>query len=265
MANSIIDILVTIQNGVTAISNFGKQFNGSLLNISSQLSNIFIQLGLRFATVKVQKFTGNGTYTPTTGMLYCVIECVGGGGGGGAAVGTVGDNFGGGGGASGGYARLTASAATIGASKVVTVGAGGAGGVAGTNNGSVGSDTSVDAICIAKGGGGGLYGASPQFPTGGAGVAGGTGDLAVLGGSGGSGCYALNTTSFTASNVGGQSVFGPGATATIFVGSSTVTGTAAIANTGGGGSGGTAANVAANAAGGVGGSGIVIITEFCNT
>src|SRR5579872_4646207 len=50
------------------------------------------------ATVKVQKFTSGGTYTPSTGLLYCIIECVGGGGGGGAAAGTAGSIFDGGGG-----------------------------------------------------------------------------------------------------------------------------------------------------------------------
>ena len=43
------------------------------------------QLGTGAAvnSVVVQTFTGSGTYTPTTGMLYCTIEVVGGGGGGG--------------------------------------------------------------------------------------------------------------------------------------------------------------------------------------
>ena len=28
-------------------------------------------------SVVVQTFTGNGTYTPTTGMIYCIVEMVG--------------------------------------------------------------------------------------------------------------------------------------------------------------------------------------------
>jgi len=36
----------------------------------------------RFNKVNVQVFTSNGTFTPSTGMKYCIIEAVGGGGGG---------------------------------------------------------------------------------------------------------------------------------------------------------------------------------------
>lgn len=35
-------------------------------------------------TPVIQKFTASGTYTPTSGMIFCIIECVGGGGAGGA-------------------------------------------------------------------------------------------------------------------------------------------------------------------------------------
>src|SRR5205823_4319986 len=38
-------------------------------------------------TVTKQVFTGNGTYTPSAGMVYCIIECQGGGGGGGGVSG----------------------------------------------------------------------------------------------------------------------------------------------------------------------------------
>ena len=42
--------------------------------------------------VVVQTFTSSGTYTPTSGMLYAIIECVGGGGGaGGCANSTAGN------------------------------------------------------------------------------------------------------------------------------------------------------------------------------
>ena len=75
-------------------------------------------------------FTANGTYTPTVGMSYCIIECVGGGGGGGGAsdFGSINNVITGGGGGSGGYSRKKASAADIGVSKTVTIGAGGTAG-----------------------------------------------------------------------------------------------------------------------------------------
>jgi hypothetical protein len=165
--------------------------------------------GSAFQSVNIQTFTASGTYTPTAGMKYCIIEAVGGGGG--SSSGTNGGNggnttvgslitcnggfagnflsgapggqggtstggnvniqggssqsqssviiggssyFSGGGavafsthniaansgagaagprvgGGAGGYSRLVASAATIGASQVVTIGAGGIAGSSG--------------------------------------------------------------------------------------------------------------------------------------
>ena len=103
------------------------------------------------STVKIVTFTASGTYTPTAGMAYCIIECIGAGGAGGGVTGVTGSIVCGGGGGSAGYSRLAASAATIGASKAVTVGVA----VTGTNgSGGTGGDTSVGALCIAKGGGG---------------------------------------------------------------------------------------------------------------
>src|SRR6266404_4495844 len=127
------DILSTIQNGVVAFNNLTTHMEGSFNNISGQIAT-------KIATVSVQKFTGSGTYTPTSGMVYCIIECVGGGGGGGGtgAAGATTLIIGAGGGGSGGYSRLMASAATIGASKIVTVGALGGGGSAGANAGTAG-------------------------------------------------------------------------------------------------------------------------------
>jgi hypothetical protein len=78
------------------------------------------------STIVTQVFTtpGAATYTPTAGMIFCIIECVGGGGGGGGGVASgsgSGLSSGGGGGGGGGYSRSLATAATIGASKAVTV------------------------------------------------------------------------------------------------------------------------------------------------
>ena len=97
-------------------------------------------------SVVSQVFTGSGTYTPTTGMSYCIIECVGGGGGGGGAAGGSGSAQVGGSGGGGGYARKYATAADIGASKAVTIGAAGAAGTAGNNAGGNGGDTSVGVL-----------------------------------------------------------------------------------------------------------------------
>src|SRR4029077_5175117 len=71
-----------------------------------------------FKTIVRQVFTSSGTYTPTAGMIYCDIECVGGGGGGGSVPTTAAANIAmAGSGGAGEYARGIFSAATIGVSK----------------------------------------------------------------------------------------------------------------------------------------------------
>jgi hypothetical protein len=206
-----------------------------------------------------QSFTASGTYTPTSGMLYCVIECVGGGGGGGGVDGTASQIYQGGGGGSGGYSRLVATAATIGASQTVTIGAAGAAGASGANNGGAGGDTSVGSICIGKGGAGGKYGSSGQVGAGGAGGVAGTGDIVAAGMSGNPGIYnSVNITIAFASGNGGSSFFGGGAPGV--AGGGANAGVAA-SNYGSGGS-GASTNDANDAAGGAGSAGFVFITEF---
>lgn len=215
-------------------------------------------------TLRIKKtlFTASGTFTPDPTMLYCIIECVGGGGGGGAAAGAVGQVYNGGGGGSGGYSRFPATPSDVGTSQVVTRGAGGAGGLSTPANGSAGGDTSVGALCIGKGGAGGLYGSIGQFATGGAGGVAGTGDLTAIGSPGGAGFYnSVNATCVAPSANGGSSYFGGGGLGVLSYGAA-VTGGAA-SNYGGGGAGGSVSNIAANAAGGPGSAGAVWITEFC--
>lgn len=230
-------------------------------SIAANTASITALQGDRVGRVIKQVFTGSGTYTPTTGMLYCIIECVGGGGGGGSAAGTVGDIFVAAGGNSGGYSRLIASAATIGASQTVTIGALGAGGASGSNNGSTGGDTSVGSICIAKGGPGGKFAAVAQIPIGTAIAVAGTGDLAAAGNPGAPGFYSVITTVLLSAGSGASSIFGGGA-ATAAVTSGAATAGVAASAYGAGGSGANAVNVAANAAGGNGSAGVVFITEF---
>src|SRR3974390_2022679 len=87
----------------------------------------------KVASVKIQVFTGAGTYTytPSAGMVYCIIECLGGGGGGGGGAGTANYALGAGGGGAGSYSRALVSAATVGVSQTVTIGTAGSGGAAG--------------------------------------------------------------------------------------------------------------------------------------
>ena len=214
----------------------------------------------KLGSVVTQVFTGSGTYTPTTGMVNCIIECVGGGGAGGsvgsAAAGYFVSAAGGGG---GGYARKYSTASAIGANQTVTVGTGGTPGAAGANPGGNGADTSVGSICIGKGGtGGGSNTGGGTYPAGGAGGVAGTGDLTFPGRAGEGGPVDVFTDT-TRNSSGGSSYFGAGAPQGV---TATQSDGATGSVYGGGGSGATSRNAGANQAGGAGAAGVVIITEY---
>ena len=219
-----------------------------------------------FNQVVVQHFSGNGTYTPTSGMKYCTIECMGGGGagGGGAATGaaTVAVGAGGGG---GGYSRLTVTSATIGANKAVTVGAAGTPGAAGNNPGGNGGTTSVGVLITATGGNGGSGSAAGanSLTNGGSGGLGTLGDVVGAGhcGSPGVAFYIAGLGDIQQGGGGGGSMWGQGALAKLGAGN-TATGNAAGNGYGGGGGGGESGASGAAVAGGAGAAGYVIITEY---
>lgn len=215
-----------------------------------------------------QVFTSTGTYTPTTGMKYCDIECVGGGGGGGSALATGATTFSvAGGGGGGEYSRGIFSAATIGASKSVTIGAAGAAGTAG-GAGGTGGTTSVGATDIsAIGGTGGAASAGAHtggdlYPGGAGGTGGSGGDFRVQGSPGGCGLAVLATGGFgqASGGIGGSTYFGGGALAIGTLNTSS----AGNAATGYGGGGGGGANITSQSAvnGGAGFKGVVIVTEY---
>jgi hypothetical protein len=211
-----------------------------------------------------QIFTSSGTYTPSSGMKYAIIECVGGGGGGGGAVAAAATTNNANGGAGGTYSRKYTTAAAVGASQVVTIGAAGTAGTGLANPNSTfggsGGATSVGALCTAPGGGGGGPGQSASAPAPGVPGAAGTGDWSVPGAPGGPGTY--NGTNLAASGNGGSSGNGGGGGVGVLANAVAVAGTSAAANSGGGGAGAGAFNTGAAANGGAGGSGVVIITEF---
>ncbi len=194
-------------------------------------------------TVKQQVFTAGGTYTPSTGMLYCVVDCIGSGAGG---ITTDGSHISSGGGG-GSYSKASFTAAQIGASQTVTIGAGGTAGNAG-NTSSLGSlitalggsiGTSVTSGSAVGGSGGGT-GA----------ISGGTQILLIQGGDGGPAQFA---TSGQGAGFGGASFYGLSCKGPASGGAGN-----GGKNYGGGASGtqnGTAA---------AGGAGIIIINEFCN-
>lgn len=214
-------------------------------------------------SVVIQKFAASGTYTPTPGMTFCVIEAIGAGGGGGGVTGTSAGAFIAGGGGSSSYSRTRSTAAAIGASQTVTIGASGTGAATGNNNGGAGGDTSVGTICIAKGGAGGTFANASTYGLGGAGGVSGTGDFVPSGNAAEGGFYssAVNNVTY-ACGKGGASYFGGVSPASI-IGGAVVNG-ATAGGYGCGGNGGSAIAIAATAAGGAGSPGYVIITEYIN-
>jgi hypothetical protein len=108
---------------------------------------------------------GTATYTPTTGMAFVLVEVQsGGGGGGGCAFPSPGQSSVSCAGQGGHYGRGFFSAATVGASQTITVGAGGTAGAAGGSaggSGSAGGQSSFGALIVQPGAGfgqgGGLY------------------------------------------------------------------------------------------------------------
>lgn len=124
-------------------------------------------------TVITREFASSGTYTPTSGMVFCEVQIVAGGASGGGA-----DNGGSAqaasGGGSGGYAKVVFTAAQIGASQSITIGSGGAGAAAGLNDGNPGGVSSFGSLITCNGGSQGLHSITPGAAGGTPGGAGGT-------------------------------------------------------------------------------------------
>lgn len=212
-----------------------------------------------------QVFTTSGTYTPSTGMLYCDVEVLGpGGGGGGAAATGAATIAAGGGGGAGGYSRKIFTAATIGASQTVTIGTGGAGGAAGNNAGSNGSASSALGLLISATqglGGAGCAAGVIALAAGGVGGTGVGGDFVITTGSGGPG-VGSNVAGFVMQGIGGGSFYS-GSTTQILLSSTTGTNIGIPGRLhGGGGSGAVVGNSSAATAGGAGNAGMIVITEY---
>lgn len=235
-----------------------------LTYVKGVTSAIQTQIDTKVKVVKTQIFTSSGTYTPSTGMLHCTVEVQApGGGGGGVVASSALNGCVGGGGGGGGYARKTFTAATIGASQTVTIGAVGTAGANTGGNGGTGGTTSVGSLISATGGAGGTgCAALGTFIQGlpGAGGVGSNGDININGGTGGLGV--TSTDKLFSSPFGGDSYF-----CGVFVSANTYgTGNAGL-DYGGGGTGAVSwggGGAAGPYVGGTGGAGIIVITEYCN-
>lgn len=235
---------VILGNGTSTPTFVAPGTSGNVLTSDGTTWNSTAIAGF-VKTVKKQIFTSTGTYTPSTGMLYCIVEAVAGGGAGG---GCANNTSAGTGGAYGGYSRALFAAVTIGASKSVTIGAGGTGVSGGT--GGTGGTTSITGLITCNGGVGGI--STAAIALGGVGGTATGGDINIPGIAGGYTSFGAGVSGYGASGIlgsGGISRLGasdPGAVGTGF---------------GSGGSGGFGQT---GATGGAGAPGIVIITEFCS-
>lgn len=232
-----------------------------LLNPQSQ----DLRIAFTGRLLNVQTFTANGTYTPTSGMVTCIVEMVGGGGAGGGSQATGGATVSvGTGGGSGAYSKARFTAAQISGSQIVTVGAGGAG-VSGATGGA-GGTSSLGALLTAPGGGGGTPGVASAVCANAAAGAGGA--VGVVGGGGTSillvgGNPGMNARSDTTgggfSGSGACSTWGGGGVSST---AATANGVAASANSGSGGSGGIGFISQPATTGGAGAAGRLIIYEY---
>lgn len=213
------------------------------------------------ATIVQQVFESSGTYTPTAGMVFCIVECIGGGGGSGGATSAVGKNCGSGGGGGGGYSRSRLTAAQVGASQTVTIGAGGSAGTSSTNGGA-GGDTSFGVLVIGKGGQGSSAAAAGVGTSGGEGGVLGSGAFGTLGAGGHPGSGGEIITVGVQSGKGGDGPFGGGPRGRYLFATSAIAGTAG-GRFGAGASGAVEHNQATGAAGAAGSAGAVIVTEYC--
>jgi len=210
------------------------------------------------APLGTQVFVASGTWTPRPGMVTAIIEAVGGGAGGAGNSGGSGAFQYGYGGGSGGYSRKFVTAAQVGASLPVTIGAGGAGGAYNGAPGA-GGDTSVGTLCVARGAPSG--GASSTAAAGPPGAPTGTGDVVAAGAPGQGGSNAVGV--WTPAGGGGSSHFGGGAQpVSVPLADPGFTAGNNASSYGGGGGGATTRNSASGPPGGAGSPGVVVITEY---
>lgn len=205
-----------------------------------------------------QVFTSGGAYTPTAGMVYAWCRLVAGGGAGGGTIGVSGQIANGSGGGGGAYSEALLTAAQIGASQTVTIGAGGIGS---TGNGTNGSASSLGTLLTANGGSfGSTAAASATLSTANGGVGGtaGTGDISIPGMTGGNGVS--NGLVIGVSGAGGNSLLGAGGNSVIEAALGAINGVAG-SNYGAGGSGGVSLSLF-NSTGGNGAPGVLIIEEY---
>lgn len=242
---------------LTALTSVGRAIIGK-----TSTQGVLDYLGLGDGSgrlIKCQVFKSSGTYVPTQGTKFIIVEIVGGGGaGGGCQVGYPNNAACGGGGMSGEYVKARVDNLTV---TTVTIGYGGTG--ASASVGAPGGATSFGNTIIAKGGLGGnvlAEGTAPGVvgPYGAYTEPGFTGANIIGSGSGYSSPGVRFSGSLAIGGPGGDSILGAGA------GSQAIVGEGINANGHGGGGGGACVYGGATQqrAGGSGMAGIAIIWEY---
>lgn len=225
-------------SGTIPLSYLDDNFGNAVLLSSLQL--------------KHQVFTSSGTYTPSSGMVYCRVQLqAAGGAGGGIGSGVTGAA---GGGSAGATSEKIFSASDIGTSQTVTLGAAG-GGQAGAD-GADAQNSSFGSLLAATGGKGGKHATTVGAFAGGAGVSATGGDINISSNAGQPG---IAITGMLFSGHGGNSMFGEGGASQVAASDAAVgrdgtgygaAGSGAINNAG-----------ATSLAGGSGSGAICIVTE----
>lgn len=252
-----------------------QNFTGATTTVATQASSdnstkaastAMVQAALAALAIgggAVQAFTtpGSATYTPTHGMLFCVVEMVGGGGGGGG-VGTGNLCLAAGGGAAGAYSRAIFSAATIGASVSLTIGAAGTAGANTGGTGGTGGTSVFGALITGVAGGVGGGGANTGDGHGGAGIGGtaGTGGIINISGNSGGVGYP-GASNIAMSGNGANSPFGAGGNSVFEAAGGAAAGIAA-SGFGAGGSGAVSASASTGNLGGAATGGAIFVTEY---
>ncbi|WP_420300589.1 hypothetical protein [Enterobacter sp. BNK-8] len=206
--------------------------------------------------LNVRTFTSSGTYTPTAGTKFVVVEAIGGGGAGGGAPATAASSVSvGGGGTAGSYGKSIYFTGFSGVT--VTIGSGGS--PASGTGGGAGGSTSFGSLLVCSGGGGGLSQgpSSPGFGPLGSPAGGAVTGANIFWSPGEPGGYSFTATGVVCPGIGASSKMGSGGTL------NTINSNGTSGNGYGAGGSGAGNNISQTAkSGGPGSGGIVVVWEY---